>query len=204
MARAVLVHHHARQRATRPLAPVRAAPGRSPHAPVCLQAQPDPVVAARAAVLGHQLLVEVLGGEVPVAGVEQLKHPSHLVHWRTPGRGPAQALVVETLRPFRLEAIAPAPEGPLRHTQYLRRLGLAQQPRPGPCINLLELHQSQSLCLLRPIHRLPPQNRGVLKPDRSSGTWTGHIPCYRHEHPPPGGQAAGPCYSGRLVPHHGP
>ena len=43
-------------------------------------------------------------------------------------RDPAQAAVVETLRALRLVAIAPAPEGPFRHAQHLRRLGLAQQP----------------------------------------------------------------------------
>ena len=51
---------------------------------------------------GDQLLVEVLGGEVPVAGVEQLKHPYHFVHRGAPGRDPAQAAVVETLRALRL------------------------------------------------------------------------------------------------------
>ena len=65
--RAVLVQHHAGKRTARTLAPVRAAPGRSPHAPTCLQGQAHPVVAALAVVLGDQLLVEVLGGEVPVA-----------------------------------------------------------------------------------------------------------------------------------------
>ena len=116
------------KRTARTLAPVRAAPGRSPHAPTCLQGQAHPVVAALAVVLGDQLLVEVLGGEVPVAGVEQLKHPYHFVHRGAPGREAAQAAVVETLRALRLVAIAPAPEGALRDTQHLRRLGLAQQP----------------------------------------------------------------------------
>ena len=77
--------------------------------PLCLQGQAQ-VVAALAVVLGDQLLVEVLGGEVPVAGVEQLKHPHHFVHRRAPGRDPAQAAVVETLRALRLVAIAPAPK----------------------------------------------------------------------------------------------
>ena len=128
VARAILVHHHAGKRTARTLAPVCAAPGRRAHAPACLQGQPHPVVAARAAVLGDQLLVEVLGGEVPVAGVEQRQHPRHLVHRRAPRRNPAQAAVVETVGALRLVAIAPAPEGPLRHAQHLRRLGLAQQP----------------------------------------------------------------------------
>ena len=138
--------------------------------PCACKVSRTPVVAALAVMLGDQLLVEVLGGEVPVAGVEQRQHPQHLVERRAPGRDPAQAAVVETLRPIRLVAIAPAPEGPLRYAQHLRRLGLAQQPCRGPRIQLLELHQSQSLYLLRPTHPNPPWSGCLLKPDRSSGT----------------------------------
>ena len=173
------MHHHAGQGTAWTLAPVCTAPGGRAHAPMGLQGQPHPVVAALAVVLGDQLLVEVLGGEVPVAGVEQLKHPQHLVDRRAPGRDPAQAAIVETLRPVGLVAIAPAPEGPLRYAQHLRRLGLAQQPCRGPRIHLLELHQSQPLCLLRPTHPNLPWSGCLLKSDRSSGTWTGHILCYR-------------------------
>ena len=180
MPRAVLVHHHARKRAAWALAPVRAAPGRRSPAPISLQGQPHPVVAALAAVLRHQLLVEVLGGEVPVAGVEQLEHPRHFVHRRATCREAAQAAVVETLRAVRLKAIPPAPEGALRDAQDLRRLRLAQHTATGAPANLFELHQSQPLCLLRPAHPNPPWLGNLLKPDRSSGTWTGHIPCYRH------------------------
>ena len=165
VARAVLVQHHAGQGTARPLAPVRPTPGRRAPAPMGLQAQPQPVVAALEAVIGHQLLVEVLGREVPVAGVEQLQHPRHLVHRRAPRREAAQAAVVETVGSLRLVAVAPAPEGALRDTQNLRRLRLAQATPMGAPVNLLELHQSQSLYLVRRIGL-----GGVLKPDRSSGT----------------------------------
>ena len=114
VARAVLVQHHAGQGTARPLAPVRPTPGRRAPAPMGLQAQPQPAVAALEAVIGHQLLVEVLGREVPVAGVEQLQHPRHLVHRRAPRREAAQAAVVETVGSLRLVAVAPAPEGALR------------------------------------------------------------------------------------------
>ena len=165
------MHHHAGERTARALAPVRPAPGRRSPAPISLQGQPHPVVAALAAVLRHQLLVEVLGGEVPVAGVEQLKHPRHFVHRRATCREAAQAAIVETLRAFRLKAIAPAPEGALRDAQDLRRLRLAQHTATGAPVNLFELHQSQPLCLLRPTHPNPPWPGSLLKPDRSSGTW---------------------------------
>ena len=123
------MQHHAGQGAARPLAPVRPTHGRRAPAPMGLQAQPQPVVAALEAVIGHQLLVEVLGREVPV--LEQLQHPRHLVHRRAPRRDPAQAAVVETVGSLRLVAVAPAPEGALRDTQNLRRLRLAQATPMG-------------------------------------------------------------------------
>ena len=166
------MQHHAGERAARPLAPVRPTPGRRAPAPMGLQAQPQPVVAALEAVIGHQLLVEVLGREVPVAGVEQLQHPRHLVRRRATCREAAQAAIVETLRAFRLVAIAPTPEGALRDTQNLRRLRLAQATPMGVPVNLRELHQSLSLYLLHPTHRLPPWLGGVLQPDISPVTDT--------------------------------
>ena len=125
------------------LAPVRAAPGCRAHAPTCARA-PYPVVAALAAVLGYQLLVEVLGGEVPVAGVEERKHPRHLVHRRAPRRDPAQAAVVQTLRAIGLTS---------RQRRKVRsepRTSAASGRAQRAPINLFELHQSQPLCLLRP------------------------------------------------------
>ncbi len=65
--------------------------------------------------------------------------------------------------------------------QYLRRLQLAQHTTPAATVNLLELHQPQSLCLLRPTHPNPLWPGRLLKPDRSSGTSAGHIPCYRQK-----------------------
>ena len=119
VARAVLMQHHAGQGTALLLAPVRPAPGRRAPAPMGLQAQPQPVVAALEAVIGHQLVVKVLGREVPVAGVEQLQDRHHLIHRRTARRGLAQTPVVEALRPFRLVAFPPAPKGALRDAQNL-------------------------------------------------------------------------------------
>ena len=148
VARAVLVQHHAGQGTARPLAPVRPTPGCRAPAPMGLQAQPQPVVAALEAVIGHQLLVEVLGREVPVAGVEQLQHPRHLVHRRAPRREAAQAAVVETVGSLRLVAVAPAPEGALRDTQNLRRLRLAQATPMGAPVNLPPVSGKLSAALL--------------------------------------------------------
>ena len=48
-----------------------------------------------------------------------------------------------------LIALPPAPERPLRHAQDLRGLGLAQITPITASVDILELHQSQSLQLLR-------------------------------------------------------
>ena len=92
--------------------------------------------------LGDQLLVEMLGREVPVARLEQLQNPGHRVHRRPPRRDPPKAPVVQ---PLGLVAVPPAPERPLRNAQNLRRLDLAQVTPITASINILELHQSQSL-----------------------------------------------------------
>ena len=145
MAGGVLVQHHAHHRPPWPLAPVRPAPGRRPDPPARLKRETDPVVAALETVIGHQLLPEVPGREIPVVRVEQRQDRHHLVNPSTPGRGPPQATVVQTLSTFRLIAIPPAPEGPLRDPQNLRRLLLAQLAAITPSVNVLELHQPQSL-----------------------------------------------------------
>ena len=152
VARAVLVQHHPHHRSARPLPAVRPAPGRRLDLAVRLQAQAKPVVAQLEAVLADQLLVEVLGREVRVARLEQLQHPHHLVHRRAARRDPPKAPVVQTRGTLGLIALPPAPERPLRHAQDLRGLGLAQITPITASVDILELHQSQSLQLLRPAY----------------------------------------------------
>ena len=52
---------------------------------------------------------------------------------------------VAFLGPLGLVAVPPAPERPLRHAQDPRRLDLAQITPITASVNILELHQSQSL-----------------------------------------------------------
>ena len=170
VARAVLVQHHPHHRAARPLPAVRPAPGRRLDLAVRLQAQAKPVVAQPEAMLADQLLVEVLGREVRVARLEQLQHPHHLVHRRAARRDPPKAPVVQTRGTLGLIALPPAPERPLRHAQDLRGLGLAQITPITASVDILELHQSQSLQLLRPAHPISSRFGGNRKPDRSSVT----------------------------------
>ena len=163
------MQHHAAKGPAFPLAPMRPTAWRRTDPAMRLQGQPNPVVAAREAMFGAQLLPEVPGREVPIPGVEQLQHRHHRVYRQPPARRPAQAAVIKTLRARSLEPVAPAPEGPLRNPQYRRRFMLAQPPRRRAFVNLLELHQSQSLYLFCPPHRSPPYG-DLLNPDRSFGT----------------------------------
>ena len=139
------MQHHPHHRPPGPLAPVHPAARRRPDLAMRLQGQAHPVVAALDVVLGHQLLPEVPGGVIPVARVEQLQHRHHLVGAGAPRRHPPQPAVVQSLRPVDLVPVAPAPERPLRHPQHLRRLHLAQLAAITTSVNLLELHQPESL-----------------------------------------------------------
>ena len=95
-----------------------------------------------------QLLPEVPGREVPIPGVEQLQHRHH--RYKPPARRPAQAAVIKTLRARSLNRSRQRRKARLRigKAQYRRRFMLAQPPRRRAFVNLLELHQSQSLFVL--------------------------------------------------------
>ena len=176
VARSILMQHHPRDWPPGPLAPMRAAPRGGPDPAMRLQGYADPVVAELEVMRLHQLVVKVPGREIPVARVEQLQNLHHRVHRNPVARCPAKPPVKQPLGPLRLEPVPPAPEGALRHPQNLRRLHLAQLAFARPLANLLELHQSQPLQLLRPSHDCPPLGE-TLKPDRSRVTSTGHIAC---------------------------
>ena len=75
-----------------------------------------------------------LGGEVPVAGVEQLKHP-RFVHRRATCREAAQAAVVEALRTVGLKAI-PQRRKVRSETPRISAACLAQHTATGAPVNL--------------------------------------------------------------------
>jgi hypothetical protein len=134
------MQHHAGQRPARALAPVGAAPLGPLHLAGRLQRVLGPAVAPREAMLGRQLLVEVLDREVEVAAFEQLQHRRHLIDRRAPRRHPAQPPVVQPVGPVGLPAAPTAPERADRQAEQIRRL-LATQPTPiEPSIDLLEPH----------------------------------------------------------------
>src|SRR4051795_4562850 len=71
--------------------------------------------------------MEVLGGEIEVAGAKLLDHPLDLVHARPPARHAAAAAVDDPLCPVRLIGIAQPAKVPLAHAQQ------------GPCFNAAQL-----------------------------------------------------------------
>ena len=77
MPRAVLVHHHARQRAARAPATVGAAPGCLGHQACALHGGLGPGVAPGEAVVGAEMVVEVLDRPAHMAGSVLLEHPGH-------------------------------------------------------------------------------------------------------------------------------
>src|SRR3954449_470454 len=73
--------------------------------------------------------MEVLGGEIEVAGAEFLNHPGDLVHARPPARRPPAPAVDDPLRPPLLIGVAQPAEMPLAHAQQRSSLHAAQLPR---------------------------------------------------------------------------
>ena len=137
--RAVLVHHHADQGPPWPLAPMCPAPGCLGHQPGRVQLGLGPGVAPAEPVMCREMIVEVLDCPANMAGAVLFHHPGNLIDRDPAPRGLAQATVEQAIEPFALEAHPPAPERPLAHPQYLRRLNLAQFPNPDPIQQTLEL-----------------------------------------------------------------
>src|SRR3954469_22910739 len=70
--------------------------------------------------------MEVLGGEIEVAGAKLLDPPLDLVHARPPARRPPAPAVDDPLRPPLLIGTAQAAEMPLAHPQQRSSLHAAQ------------------------------------------------------------------------------
>src|SRR4029453_3926971 len=73
--------------------------------------------------------MEVLGGEIEIAGAKLLDHPLDLVHARPPARRPPAPAVDDPLRPMRLIGIAPPAKMPFAHAQSFPRPPADQIPR---------------------------------------------------------------------------
>ena len=115
--------------------------------------------------VAHQVLVEVLGREVPIARAVLLQDPFDLVKRRAAPRGPPQAPLHKTRRPLGLVAVAKPAKMTLRHPQDLRRLQTAQRAAAIAAQCFCYAHNPY----LR-IHRYP-RFLGTLQE-------TGHIACY--------------------------
>src|SRR4051794_24027826 len=105
--------------------------------------------------------MEVLGGEIEVAGAEFLNHPCNLVHARPPARRPPAPAVDDPLRPPLLRGTAPAAEMPLAHPQQRSSLHAAQ------------------LLLPMQLHRISDPGHPDLRQHAIPPAKTGQIVCYQ-------------------------
>src|SRR4030095_10083865 len=102
-----------------------------------LRRELGPGRAKREAMVPAQLVVEVLGGEPPVAIAIKGQQLVHLVDGDPLGGGFAEPPVAEPRSAFVLVPISPAPERPLAHTQDLGGLRLAQTTLLPAAIDVL-------------------------------------------------------------------
>ncbi len=145
MAGAVLVQHHAWQRAAFAALTVCAAPFSLDHQPGLLQYPLGPGVGALHSVRLAQFLVKMLGGEAAVTLAIKILNREHLVHRCASRRYRANALIDQPLQPLGLIAARPAPHGTYVHAQNLSGLLLHQPPGLPASIYLFEAHLSDLL-----------------------------------------------------------
>src|SRR4051794_12770426 len=105
--------------------------------------------------------MEVLGGEIEVAGAKLLDHRLDLVHARPPARHAAAAPVHDPLCPVRLIGIAQPAKVPLAHAQQ------------GPCFNAAQLPR------LMQSNRIDDPGHSDLRQHAIPPAQTGQIVCYQ-------------------------
>src|SRR3954471_7893180 len=124
--------------------------------------------------------MEVLGGEIEVAGAELLDHPLDLVHARPPARRPPAPAVHDPLRPMRLIGVAQPAKVPLAHAQKFR------------C-----LHAAQLLRLMQP-NRIHDPGHSDLRQHAIPPVKTGQIVCYQTRTYLVSPTGMRPCLAGQL------
>ncbi|BBO20065.1 hypothetical protein DSYM_07640 [Candidatus Desulfobacillus denitrificans] len=139
MPAAVLVDHHAHDRAAHPPLAVRAALLHPGYQIRFLQTLLDPAVAPLAAAAPVPA-VEVLDVPALVPVSVAIDQGSHLVGRRASAQSLPQPLVDQTLQPFRFVANQMPPKTALAHAQHLRRFRLAQPPPVPSLIRFFEPH----------------------------------------------------------------
>jgi len=130
MARAVLVQHHAWERAAFPAFAMGAAPLGFSDQPGRLQYPLGPGVGAGDPMHFPHLLMEVLGGEPGIATAIQLLHLEYLIERGPPRRDLTDAFIDQSIQAVILIAPHPAPHRAHIHIQNLRHRFLAEPPRP--------------------------------------------------------------------------
>src|SRR3954470_13130503 len=164
--RAVLEEKHAGQGPARPLLAVGRALRRLADEPTQLPHALGPrITADKQLAVRHRppvdRLMEVLGGEIEVAGAEFLNHPGNLVHARPPARRPPAPAVDDPLRPPLLIGLAQPAKVSLAHAQQ------------GPCFNAAQLPR-----LMQP-NRIDDPGHSDLRQHAIPPAQTGQIVCYQ-------------------------
>ncbi len=168
MARPILMKHHSRQRPSRPLAPVCAAPRGALQKPLRLQERLGPRVAPAETVAAHQVLVKVLRREPAVTHTIQPLDLLLPVDRNPLPRRPTKPPVQKTGRPALFVALLPTTECPLADPKQLRRFALVEFARFIPLQHAPELDHSHTLKGFRPAH--PGSQKEPSSPDRSCAT----------------------------------
>ena len=103
----------------------------------------------------HQLRVEMLHREVPVASPEQSQHPRNLLGRRPMARRLAKPPVRQSRLALLRKPVPPAPERPLVNAQHLSRISLCDLAPLLAVQHALKTHPAQSLVKCCPVHRGP-------------------------------------------------
>src|SRR5665213_856642 len=155
MPRPVLMQHHARQRPARPLAAVRAAPLRLLQQTLRMQERLRPGITPGEPMVAHQMLVEMLRREAPIACLVQRLDLGLPVARNPLARHFAKPTVQKTRFALILVALAPPPERPLPDAQKLRCFQLAELRALVTAQHVDKLDHSHTLMGFRPAHSRP-------------------------------------------------
>jgi hypothetical protein len=145
MARAVLMQHHPRQRPTRSLAPMRAAPLRLLQKTLRMKKRLRPGVAPREIVLRHQMLVKMLGREALITLAIQSFDLMFAINRNPLARRLAEPTIQQTRLAVVLKALTPTAKRPLVDAQQLRRFQLIELRRLVAAQNVQKPHHTHTL-----------------------------------------------------------
>ena len=155
VARAVLMQHHARQRAPLPLLTMGAAAARRLHQVGSVQMELGHRVAELVAVPLRQLLVKMLHREIRILVAVKPQHPLQLFLRCPPRRSPAHSPIGKPGFALILVTRCPALERAYMHPQHLSRLLLRDLSALVPVQQTRKTHPTHTLVYRCRAHRAP-------------------------------------------------